>query len=84
MHNVSLFILLLISALPGAAVAAGPGAMGLGPALRWQFENRDVPGVRCGRRDRLERAYQRMHHSNLNLAGSNQGVDSHLLPGYHF
>ena len=51
----------------------------------WQFEDRGVAGVRFGQRGRFELAYQRMHHSNLNLASSNHGVDSHLLMlGYRF
>ncbi|MFK7915656.1 MAG: acyloxyacyl hydrolase [Pseudomonadales bacterium] len=51
----------------------------------WQFEDRGVVGVRFGARGRFELAYQRMHHSNLNLASSNHGVDSHLLMlGYRF
>lgn len=45
----------------------------------WQFEDRGVIGLRLGREGRFEIAYQRMHHSNLNLARSNHGVDSHLL-----
>lgn len=51
----------------------------------WQFEDRGVIGVRFGRHSRFELAYQRMHHSNLNLASANHGVDSHLLMlGFHF
>lgn len=51
----------------------------------WQFEDRGVIGVRVGRQGRFEVAYQRMHHSNLNLASDNHGVDSHLLMiGYRF
>ena len=46
---------------------------------RWQFEDRGVIGLRLGREGRFEIAYQRMHHSNLNLARRNHGVDSHLL-----
>lgn len=45
----------------------------------WQFEDRGVIGVRIGQAGRFEIAYQRMHHSNLNLASRNHGVDSHLL-----
>lgn len=51
----------------------------------WQFEDRGVIGARFGRQGRFELAYQRMHHSNLNLASDNHGVDSHLLMlGYRF
>ncbi|MEM1231938.1 MAG: acyloxyacyl hydrolase [Pseudomonadota bacterium] len=51
----------------------------------WQFEDRGVLGVRLGAQGRLEIAYQRMHHSNLNFASSNHGVDSHLvLIGYRW
>ncbi len=51
----------------------------------WQFEDRGVIGLRLGREGRFEIAYQRMHHSNLNLARSNHGVDSHLfLLGYRW
>lgn len=45
----------------------------------WQFEDRAVVGLRLGAAGHYELAYQRMHHSNLNLASANNGVDSHLL-----
>lgn len=48
---------------------------------RFQFENRGVLGLRfpVGAKRNFEVAYQRMHYSNLNLAGDNQGIDVHLL-----
>ncbi|MEM6710615.1 MAG: acyloxyacyl hydrolase, partial [Pseudomonadota bacterium] len=46
---------------------------------RWQFEDRAAIGIRFGRDGAWELAYRIMHHSNLDAADENAGVDSHLL-----
>ncbi|MEM1435257.1 MAG: acyloxyacyl hydrolase [Pseudomonadota bacterium] len=46
---------------------------------RWQFEDRVAIGIRFGRQQRWELAWRLMHHSNLNAADDNAGLDSQLV-----